>query len=101
MTRMTLPSGQIVFDPRGEVAAQAKALAHRLPSLAGIRLGVLDNTKWNGRRLLERTVALLAADAALGAVNVYKKENFSRNAAPGLIARIARENDAVVTAIGD
>ncbi len=101
MTCMILPSGQIVFDPRGEVAAQTKPLAPRVSSLEGMRLGVLDNTKWNSRRLLDQTVALLQADATLGAVNVYKKESFSRSAAPELIGQIARENDAVVTAIGD
>jgi hypothetical protein len=37
----------------------------------------------------------------LGAVNHYRKETFSRAAAPELIDAIARDNDIVLTAIGD
>jgi hypothetical protein len=34
-------------------------------------------------------------------VNYYRKESFSRFAAPELIARIRAENDLALTAIGD
>jgi hypothetical protein len=70
-------------------------------SLAGLRLGVLDNTKWNGRKLLEKTVAILEGEGPLKETHYYKKESFSRNAARDLIEKIARENDVVITAIGD
>ena len=96
-----LHTGQAVYDPRGVVEAEPRPIAPRAKSLAGLRLGVLDNTKWNGRRLLEKTVALLQAEAPLAEVRYYKKESFSRNADPALIGQIARECEAVVTAIGD
>ena len=38
---------QIVYDPRGVVEAEPKPLAPRVESLEGLRLGVLDNSKWN------------------------------------------------------
>ena len=101
MSMKTLDSGQIVYDPRGIISAKAKPLARRVPSLAGLRLGVLDNTKWNGGRLLRNTVALLEQETDFAAVTTYKKENFSKNAAPDLIGQIAVENDIVITAIGD
>ncbi len=100
-TGATLPSGQSVFDPRGTVTAATLTLAPRLETLQGVRLGVLDNSKWNASKLLRRTVALLEADATPSAVNRYTKESFSRVAPAELLDRIAAENDVVVTAIGD
>ncbi|HJP14447.1 MAG: hypothetical protein QF701_00300 [Nitrospinota bacterium] len=99
-TLMNTP-GQRVYDPRGAVEAEARPIAARAGSLEGLRVGVLDNTKWNGRRFLEKTLSLLAAEEEMGEVTFYKKESFSKNAAPELIGRIAAESDVVVTAIGD
>lgn len=94
-------SNQVVYDPRGTVDAAPRPISKRPASLEGLRVGVLDNTKWNGRRFLEKTLALLQASEGLGEVTYYKKESFSKNAAPELIGRIAAENDAVITGIGD
>ena len=90
-----------VYDPRGVVDVESTAISGRLSSLKGLRLGVLDNTKWNGRKLLEETTALLDAEFGLGKVSYYKKENFSVAASAELVATIARENDFALTAIGD
>lgn len=91
----------IVFDPRGAVEVEPLRLAPRARGLAGLRLGVLDNTKWNANRLLRKTAARLQEKIALSAVNHYRKESFSKDAEPALIAQIAAENDIVLTAIGD
>ena len=72
-----------------------------LGDLNGLRLGVLDNTKWNANRLLRKTVARLGQQATLAAVNYYRKESFSKDADPALIETIAASNDIVLTAIGD
>ena len=90
-----------VFDPRGRVDAERVAPAPRPTALAGLRLGVLDNTKWNANRLLRKTAALIEAGHGIGAVNYYKKESFSKVTDPALVAAIARDNDIVLTAIGD
>ena len=95
------PSTALVYDPRGVVEAGALSLAARPASLKGLRLGILDNTKWNARLLLEETAHILSEQAGFGAVKVYKKESFSLAATPELIARIAGDNDIVLTAIGD
>ena len=92
---------QIVFDPRGIVETQPLALSERPAALDGLRLGVLDNTKWNANRLLRKTVANLQEEISFSAVNYYRKESFSKEADPALIAAIAADNDIVVTAIGD
>jgi hypothetical protein len=90
-----------VFDPRGIVETEPQPLAPRPRSLDGLRLGVLDNTKWNANRLLRKTAARLAERHALAAVNHYRKESFSKDADEALLAAIATDNDIVLTAIGD
>jgi hypothetical protein len=90
-----------VFDPRGRADAEPMALAPRAAALKELRLGILDNTKWNANRLLRKTAALLEAEHGIGAVSYYKKESFSKSAAPALIAEIASSNDIILTAIGD
>jgi hypothetical protein len=91
----------IVFDPRGVVETEPLALSKRPATLDGLRLGVLDNTKWNANRLLRTTAAKLQQDISFAAVNYYRKESFSKEADSTLIATIAADNDIVVTAIGD
>ena len=90
-----------VFDPRGPVKTERVAAAPRVISLDGMRLGILDNTKWNANKLLRKTAARLGELHRFAAVNYYRKESFSKAAAPTLISQIAAENDIVLTAIGD
>ena len=92
---------QIVFDPRGVVETEPLTLSARVTKLGGLRLGVLDNTKWNANRLLRKTVARLQQDHSFAAVNYYRKESFSKDADPALLETIAANNDIVLTAIGD
>jgi hypothetical protein len=46
-------------------------------------------------------MARLGQETTFGAVNYYRKESFSKDADPALIAEIAADNDIVLTAIGD
>ena len=90
-----------VFDPRGRVETGRLTPASRVVRLAGLRLGILDNTKWNANRLLRKTASLLGDRFGFAAVNYYRKESFAKVAEPALIAAIAAGNDIVMTAIGD
>ena len=98
---MTELNNAIGFDPRGVVETEPLALAARVGGLDGLRLGVLDNTKWNANRLLRKTVTKLQEEFSFAAVNYYRKESFSKDADPALIEAIAANNDIVLTAIGD
>lgn len=95
--RNTIPT----YDPRGVVEAAPLAISPRVKKLEGLRLGLLDNTKWNANKLLRGVRDRLAQKHAFGAVNYYRKESFAAAAAPELLAAIAAENDIVLTAIGD
>jgi hypothetical protein len=90
-----------IYDPRGVVEAAPLTTAPRVKNLEGLRLGLLDNTKWNASKLLRGLRDRLAQKHGFGAVNYYRKESFSLVAAPALIAEIAAGNDVVITAIGD
>ena len=98
---MNEDSYQIVFDPRGRVDAERVMPASRVAALDGLRLGILDNTKWNASRLLRNTADRLGDSHSFAAVNYYRKESFSKDADPALLAAIAAHNDIVLTAIGD
>jgi hypothetical protein len=90
-----------VYDPRGIVAAEARPLAPRVAGLEGLRLGVLDNTKWNANKLLRRMSAALEREHGLASVRYLRKESFSKVAAPAILDELAGNCDVVLTAIGD
>jgi hypothetical protein len=91
----------LLFDPRGVVDLAVTPLAVRKTQLAGLRLGILDNSKWNANKLLRGASAALGKDIKFAVVNYYVKQSFSKDAAPELIEQIARDNDVTLTAIGD
>jgi hypothetical protein len=98
---MTSNEGVAVYDPRGVVEVEARPLAARVEVIDGLRLAVLDNTKWNANKLLRKASAKLEAEFRFAAVNYYRKESFSKVAAADLVAEIVARNDIALTAIGD
>lgn len=91
-----------IFNPCGVVDTESRPMAERKAVLSGLRLGILDNSKWNANKLLRGAAAALADEIAFTAVNYYvKTHGFSTDAPPEMIRQIAAENDIVLTAIGD
>jgi hypothetical protein len=91
----------VIFDPRGIVESTDAPIAARVPTLNGLRLGILDNSKWNANKILRGSASALGESIRFAAVNYYVKRSFSKDAAPELIQQIAAENEIVLTAIGD
>jgi hypothetical protein len=77
------------------------AVAKRVPDLDGKVLGLLHNGKVNGDHLLDLVREQLASRYGLREVVVVRKPSASRVAEGTVLDRLARECDAVVTAIGD
>ena len=92
---------QLVYDPRGIVEAQAMGLAPRIRKIDGLRLAILDNSKWNGNKMLRGVRDALQGKHKLATVNYYTKDSFSSNATPEQIAEIVANHDIALTAIGD
>jgi hypothetical protein len=90
-----------VYDPRGIVDVTSRPLAPRIKDINGLRLGILDNTKWNGNKLLRAIRDELAQQYNFKEVNYYRKQSFSHFAQPDLVKEIAANNDVLLTAIGD
>jgi hypothetical protein len=101
LMKVTDTNSSLVFDPRGTVHSTNMPIAARPASLDGLRLAVLDNSKWNANKILRTSTAVLEQTIRFGAVNYYVKHSFSKDAAPELIEEIAANNDLVLTAIGD
>jgi len=77
-----------------------RSLSFRPGTLAGKRLGFLDNTKANFELLLRRMEALLRAETGLSDVVYERKANSSTPAPPEVLQRL-REVDLVVTGSAD
>ena len=91
----------LVFDPRGTVNSSDTPIALRPTALDGLRLAILDNSKWNANKILRSSVKALERQFSFGTITYYVKDSFSKDAAPELIEEIATKNDLVLTAIGD
>jgi hypothetical protein len=90
-----------IYDPRGALSAKVGIAARRVQSLDNLRLAVINNTKWNAAKLLNAVTERLKVDTRFAQVNFFKKETYTRNAAPALLEDIARSNDIALIAIGD
>lgn len=88
-----------LVDPTDPTMRQSRR-APRLGTLAGARIGLLDNRKPNAALLLSELGALLSERFGLAATEPRSKFIYSRPAAPEIVEALAR-CDAVITAIGD
>jgi len=101
LMKVTDSNSLLVFDPRGVVESANTPIAPRPQKLDGLRLAILDNSKWNANKILRTSTAALEKSVKFSKVNYYVKQSSSKDAARELIAEIAANNDLVLTAIGD
>jgi hypothetical protein len=90
-----------ILDPTIAADHAHSTQAKRVADLDGKVLGLLSNSKVNGDHLLELVRQRLATRYRIQGVVTMTKANASRVADDGLLDALARECDAVVTAIGD
>ena len=91
-----------ILDPTVSAEESAGAVvAKRVADLDGKVLGLLHNGKVNGDQLLALVREELGARYRLRDIVVVSKPSASRVADDAVLDRLARECDAVVTAIGD
>ena len=64
-------------------------------------IGLVDNTKINAGKLLDRLSSLLEAEARPARIVRFSKPDATRPAPPDLVKQITEECDAAVLAIGD
>lgn len=88
-----------VLSPLGATPASVKPLARRPPSLAGRRIGILDNSKPNADVLLGRVAERLAERTGAATVQRWQKPGASHPAL--MLDEIAGAADVVLTASAD
>jgi len=59
LMQVTDSNSVLIFDPRGVVESANTPIAARPKKLAGLRLAILDNSKWNASKILRTSTAAL------------------------------------------
>ncbi len=87
-------------QPR-ETVAHAIAYAPRPGSLAGKRIGLVENTKFNSDRLLHKIGDILKAEYGAAETRMWRKHNSSVPAHAEIIEDLRKTCDVMVAGIGD
>jgi hypothetical protein len=90
-----------LFDPTTAPAARALQLAHRPASLAGLRLGLVDNTKFNSDTLLKKLADRLERRHGTRVTVTRRKRSPSHEIDENDIKTLRSQADLVVSGIGD
>ena len=91
----------VFLDPSGGAKADTHAVAPKVETLTGLRLGLLDNSKTNAEKYLKMVADILVDRFGVGEVRLYRKEALSKPAPPDVLDRLAQECDVAITGIGD
>ncbi len=100
MIETAVRARHILVDPTTEPIIPGFIPAPRLDSLAGKRLGLIDDAKDGAQELLEEIADVLKERYGVASVNYHRKPSASKPADPDVIRDMARDCDYVVVAIG-
>ena len=89
------------LDPTVEAANQPIAYVDRPHSLAGKRVGLIENTKFNSDKLLQRIGEVLKAEYGVAETRMFRKHNASVPAHEEIIVELRKGFDAMVAGVGD
>lgn len=100
--RLTTQSdtGDPILDPVGETRASRELIAHRLDTLEGATIGLLDNCKTNADIFLEEVGQILRDEYGVEEV-IGRRKSKSAIPAGELVIHLAEQTDAIVNAYGD
>jgi hypothetical protein len=90
-----------ILDPTVEIATQSIKFVDRPGSLAGKRVGLVENTKFNSDRLLQKIGDILVADYGAAEARMWRKHNASVPAHEEIIQELRASCDVMVAGIGD
>ena len=100
---MALDTRQVhmLVDPTTKPIAASFAGASRLADLTGKQVGLIDDSKPNGKELLEELADLLKTRYGVADIMYHRKPSASKPADPEVVARMGEECDYAIVAIGD
>ena len=90
-----------LLDPTHEAIPQAVAYTPRPDTLQGKRVGLIDNTKFNSDRLLQKIGDILKAEYGVAETRMWRKRNSSVPADDAIISELRKSCDVMVAGIGD
>jgi len=90
-----------LLDPTLEAQAQSIAWAPRPTALSGKRVALIENTKYNSDRLLERIGEILKTEYGASEARMWRKRNASVPAHEQIIEEVKKTSDVMVAGIGD
>jgi hypothetical protein len=90
-----------ILDPTTAAVPRAVAFAPRPASLEGRRVGLVENTKYNSDRLLQKIGDVLKAEYGIAETRMWRKRNSSVPAHEEIIEELRQTCDVMVAGIGD
>ena len=90
-----------VFDPTTEAKEQAISFVPRPESLRDLRIGLVENTKYNSDQLLLRIAGILERDYGAKSHIIRSKHNPGVPAHEEIIDEFTADCDVMVAGIGD
>jgi hypothetical protein len=90
-----------ILDPTTEATPQPIDYKPRPAALAGLRVGLVENTKFNSDRLLQKIGELLRSEYGAADVRMWRKRNASVPAHEEIIEQLRSSCDVMVAGIGD
>ena len=89
-----------LVNPCWELLKEKHGLAPRIKSLAGKRIGLLDNRKDTASVILKRLASRLEAEYGAVTALYHTKVVYSRRAEPSMLDEFVSKCDFVITATG-
>jgi hypothetical protein len=90
-----------IFDPTAAASTRPLGLAPTPPRLAGVRLALVENTKFNSETLLRKLADRLARKYRITLSVVHRKRSPSHEIEDGVVPALRRQADLVISGIGD
>jgi hypothetical protein len=90
-----------IFDPTAAPVARAVSVAPRPADLRGLRLGLVENTKFNSDTLLLKLADRLRERCGITVSQMARKRSPSHEIEERAIAALKAQSDLVISGIGD
>jgi hypothetical protein len=91
----------VLINPVNTATVAEPSLAPRLASLAGKRVGLLDNSKSRAGQVLDAVADILHRQYGFTEVVRRRKPSASKPADPRVIEELAKSCDLVIVGVGD
>ena len=90
-----------IFDTTAAASPRPLGLAQAPPRLEGVRLVLVENTKFNSETLLRKLAERLGRKYGTTLSVVHRKRSPSHEIEEGVIPALRRQADLVISGIGD